>query len=147
MPAFSEDSSEETNRPAKAIKSETEQSEQQNETTGEPPAQQQQQQQQPVQQQQQQLVQSANPSATNQYTPTVVQTISNPDGTVSIIQVLIALKLLRHRLHLKFIIFWLIFKNSFSTVFYLQWFYVDVFFSLFFITLIHIYLSCRCIVL
>jgi len=91
LPAFSEDSSEETNRPAKTIKSETEPSEQQNESAGEPPAQQQQQQQ-PVQQQpsQQQLVQSANPSATTQYTPTVVQTISNPDGTVSIIQVLIA---------------------------------------------------------
>lgn len=89
LPAFSEDSSEETNRPAKSIKSETEQSDQQNESAGEPLAQQQQQQQ-PVQSSQQ-LVQSANPSATTQYTPTVVQTISNPDGTVSIIQVLITL--------------------------------------------------------
>lgn len=86
LPAFSEDSSEESSRPAKVIKTETEQSEQQNEPAGEPPALQQQ----PVQQQQQpaqQLVQSSTPATTTQYTPTVVQTISNPDGTVSIIQV------------------------------------------------------------
>ena len=45
----------------------------------------------PAQQQQlvpaQQLAAAPAATATAQYTPTVVQTISNPDGTVSIIQV------------------------------------------------------------
>ena len=104
LPAFSEDATEETSRPAKVIKTETE-AEQQVDQTGDAttqqqstPQQQQQQQQQPApppsssqpaqhqQQSVQQLVQ-ASPSNAAQYAPTVVQTISNPDGTVSIIQV------------------------------------------------------------
>ncbi|EFX65763.1 hypothetical protein DAPPUDRAFT_65254, partial [Daphnia pulex] len=71
LPAFSEDATEETSRPAK----------QQQQPPSSQPAQLQQQ-----QQNVQQLVQST-PASTAQYAPTVVQTISNPDGTVSIIQV------------------------------------------------------------
>ncbi len=80
------------------IKTETEQEQLSVPEPAEDSPSQQQQQQSALQQQQQQqqqqsasvqqLVQSAAPnSATAQYTPTVVQTISNPDGTVSIIQV------------------------------------------------------------
>lgn len=94
LPAFSEDSAEETSRPAKVIKTETEQEQlSAPEPAEDSPSQQQQQSALQQQQQQQsasvqQLVQSAaQNSATAQYTPTVVQTISNPDGTVSIIQV------------------------------------------------------------
>lgn len=104
LPAFSEDATEETSRPTKVIKTETETEQQQADRTAEvqPPQQQQQQQQPPssqpaqLQQQQnvQQLVQST-PASTAQYAPTVVQTISNPDGTVSIIQVGLTLVLIR----------------------------------------------------
>lgn len=98
MPAFSDDAAEEASRPSKVIKTESEtehHTEQPSDVvsaqqpTGPPP-------QQPAvapssqpsqQQTVQQLVQQASPATATQYTPTVVQTISNPDGTVSIIQV------------------------------------------------------------
>lgn len=94
LPAFSEDATEESSRPAKVIKTETETEQQADRTIDaitQPPQQQQQQtssQSTQLQQQQsvQQLVQGT-PASTAQYAPTVVQTISNPDGTVSIIQV------------------------------------------------------------
>jgi nuclear respiratory factor 1 len=109
LPAFSEDATEETSRPAKVIKTETETEQQQADRTAEvqPPQQQQQQQQhqqqqppssQPAQLQQQQNVQQlvqSTPASTAQYAPTVVQTISNPDGTVSIIQVGLTLVMIR----------------------------------------------------
>nr|SVE75000.1 EOG090X02DX [Daphnia dolichocephala] len=103
LPAFLEDATEETNRPAKVIKTESEaeqQADRSADVIAQPQQQQEQQQQQqppapppssqPAQHQQQQSIQqlvqtSAAPSA--QFAPTVVQTISNPDGTVSIIQV------------------------------------------------------------
>nr|SVE73432.1 EOG090X02DX [Daphnia atkinsoni] len=108
LPAFSEDATEETSRPTKVIKteSETEQQTERNADVVAQPQQQQEQQQhqqqhppapppssQPAQHQQQQQQQSiqqmvqTTSAPTAQYTPTVVQTISNPDGTVSIIQV------------------------------------------------------------
>nr|SVE74061.1 EOG090X02DX [Daphnia barbata] len=102
LPAFLEDSTEESNRPAKVIKTESEaeqQAERSADVIAQPQQQQEQQQQQPPapppssqpaqhQQQQsiQQLVQTTSAPA-SQFAPTVVQTISNPDGTVSIIQV------------------------------------------------------------
>ncbi len=106
LPAFSEDATEETSRPAKVIKTETETEQQQADRTAEvqPPQQQQQQQQQqppssqPAQLQHQQNVQQlvqSTPASTAQYAPTVVQTISNPDGTVSIIQVGLTLVVIR----------------------------------------------------
>ena len=80
LPAFSED--EETSRPSKVIKTEMEMEQEQVELNS------------PSQQSvQQQMVQAPSLNATptsgttTQYAPTVVQTISNPDGTVSIIQV------------------------------------------------------------
>ena len=103
LPAFSED--EETSRPSKVIKAEMEMEQEQPNADIQTASQQQQQQQQQSSQQQQQqqtqqqLVQpppltaigsntaASTTNSTAQYTPTVVQTISNPDGTVSIIQV------------------------------------------------------------
>ena len=93
LPAFSEDATEESSRPAKVIKTETETEQQADRTIDaitQPLQQQQQTSSQSTQLQQQQSVQQlvqATPASTAQYAPTVVQTISNPDGTVSIIQV------------------------------------------------------------